>query len=106
MAEYGIGPGESPALRSPGHGVWERLQEREYSFTFIFNRYDASGVFIGTQKIRAALELGASGNVFTNDAAISASRNVFTTNASVKFFDAGDNLIGSGCATAVGTRIE
>jgi len=106
MAEYGIGPGASPALRSPGHGVWERLQEREYSFTFIFNRYDASGVFIGTQKIRAALELGASGNVFTNDAAISASRNVFTTNASVKFFDAGDNLIGSGCATAVGTRIE
>ena len=24
MSEYGIGPGSSPALRSPGHGVWQR----------------------------------------------------------------------------------
>ena len=24
MAEYGIGPGSSPALRSPGHGLWRR----------------------------------------------------------------------------------
>ena len=24
MSEYGIRPGSSPALRSPGHGVWQR----------------------------------------------------------------------------------
>ena len=23
MSEYGIGPGSNPALRSPGHGVWQ-----------------------------------------------------------------------------------
>ncbi|MBA2606533.1 MAG: hypothetical protein H0U96_06665 [Acidobacteria bacterium] len=105
LSEYNAGPALSPAMRSPGHGVWLRLREREYSFVFIINRYDASGVFIGTTKIRAALELGASGNFF-NDAAISASRNVFTTNAAVEIFDASDNLIGRGCATSVGTRIE
>ena len=67
MAEYGIGPGESPALRSPGHGVWEQQMRgrQNYSFAFIFYRYDASGVFIGSQKITAALELGVSGDGFT-----------------------------------------
>ena len=24
MSEYGIGPGATPALRSPGHGIWQR----------------------------------------------------------------------------------
>ena len=111
LSEFNAGPASPPAMRSPGHGVWERLREHEYSFVFIINRYDASSVFIGTQKIRATLELGArelgaSGNVFTNNGAISASRNSYTANASVEIFDAGDNLIGRGCATSVGTRIE
>ena len=36
MAEYGIGPGSSPALRSPGHGVWQREHgSHDYSFAFI-----------------------------------------------------------------------
>ena len=108
MAEYGIGPGQSPALRSPGHGVWAQNDDRDnYSFTFIFNRYDASGVFIGTSKIRSALELGAigaRGNLFTGNAVNDF--NTFTTNASVEIFDARDNLIGRGCATSVGTRIQ
>jgi len=94
MSEYGIGPGQSPALRSPGHGVWEqRRGRRNYSFAFIFYRYDASGVFIGSQKVMAALELGANGDGFT-------------TNSSIEVFDAGDNLIATGCATAIGTRFE
>ncbi len=102
MSEYGIGPGSSPALRSPGHGVWEQISGggriyssvfRNYSSVFVINRYDASGVFISSQKIRTALELSADGNGFT-------------TNAAVEIFDANDNLIGTGCATAVGTRIE
>ncbi len=94
MAEYGIGPGQSPALRSPGHGVWERRRgRRNYSFKFIHYRYDASGVFVGSQKVTGALELGASGDSFT-------------TSSAIEFLDAGDNLIGTGCATAVGTRFE
>jgi len=95
MSEYGIGPGLSPALRSPGHGVWEQqpFSRRNYSFKFIFYRYDASGVFIGSSKITGALELGESGDGFT-------------TSSAIEVFDANDNLIGSGCATAVGTRFE
>src|SRR6266850_7509931 len=34
MSEYGIGPGGNPALRSPGHGVWEQAHGWQgYSYT-------------------------------------------------------------------------
>ncbi len=93
LAEYNS-PGQNPALRSPGHGVWEQQRgRRDYSFVFVINRYDASGVFISSQKVTATLKLSALGNGFT-------------TNAAVEIFDANDNLIGTGCATGVGTRIE
>ena len=53
MSEYGIGPGSSPALRSPGHGVWQREHGwQDYSFAFTYYRYNASGVFLGSQKVR------------------------------------------------------
>ena len=56
MSEYGIGPGQTPALRSPGHGVWQRENgSRAYSFKFIMYRYDANGAFIGSQKVTANL---------------------------------------------------
>src|SRR5688572_25472905 len=94
MSEYGIGPGSSPALRSPGHGVWQREQGwQNYSFAFTYYRYDASGVFIGSQRVTATLELGASGDEFTSKSVI-------------EVFDANDNKIGTFCATAAGTRFE
>ena len=94
MAEYGVGPGSSPALRSPGHGVWQREQGwQDYSFAFTFYRYDASGVLLGSQKIKAALALGGSGDQFASRSAI-------------EIRDVNDSVIGTGCATAVGTRFE
>jgi len=94
MSEYGIGPGSSPALRSPGHGVWEREHGwQNYSFTFTFYRYDATGVFIGSQKVAATLELGASGDEFT-------------THSVVQVLDVNGNVIATFCARAAGTRFE
>jgi hypothetical protein len=94
MSEYGIPPGSSPALRSPGHGVWQREHGwQQYSFAFTYYRYNASGIFTGSQKVTAALELGAGGDEFASRSAI-------------EIFDVNDNLIGTGCATAVGTRFE
>ncbi len=94
MSEYGIGPGSSPALRSPGHGVWQREHGwQDYSFAFTYYRYDASGVFLGSQKVRATLELGAGGDEFASRSAI-------------EILDANGAVIGTGCATAVGTRFE
>jgi hypothetical protein len=56
-------------------------------------RYDANGVFIGSQKITAAVELGASGNEIT-------------THSAIEIFDANGNLIGTGCGSAAGTRFD
>jgi hypothetical protein len=94
MSEFGVPPGSTPALRSPGHGVWQREHGwQQYSFAFTYYRYNATGAFIGTQKVTADLELGASGDEF-------ASRSV------IEIFDASDTLIGAGCATAAGTRFD
>ncbi len=98
LSEYNAGPGSTPAMRSPGHGVWEQNDNRgNYSFVFVINRYDASGVFIGIQKITATLAL--SSDFRSVDG-------IFNTIARVEIFDANDNLIGTGCATGVGTRIK
>ena len=94
MSEYGIGPGSSPALRSPGHGVWQHEHGRQnYSYAFTYYRYDSSGVFIGSQKVTSELELGANGDEFISRSAVSA-------------LDANDNVIATYCATASGTRFE
>jgi hypothetical protein len=94
MSEYGIGPGSSPALRSPGHGVWQREHGwQEYSFAFTFLRYNASGVLLGSQKISAALELSGNGDDFA-------------ARSRIEILDVNDNVVGRGCATSVGTRFE
>ena len=94
MSEYGIGPGSNPALRSPGHGVWQHEHGwQNYSYAFTYYRYNSSGVFIGSQKVTSALELGASGDEFI-------------THSVVSVLDANDNVIASFCATAAGTRFE
>ena len=94
MSEFGVGPGSSPALRSPGHGLWRRaLGWQDYEFTFFHYRYNATGVLLGTQKIRATLQLGSSGDEFTS---VSASQAL----------DPDDNVLGNFCATSVGTRFE
>ena len=94
MAEYGINPGSSPALRSPGHGFWQREHGwQAYSLVFTYYRYNASGVFLGSQKITASLEL-------------SAGSAEFATRSAIEVLDVDGNVIGTGCATAAGTRLE
>lgn len=91
MSEWG---GSSPAQRSPSHGVWQRDHGwRDYSFSFIFYRYDASGAFIGSQKVSAEAELAGNGDSYTSV-------------ADVEILGVGDNVLATGCATSVGTRIE
>ena len=94
MSEFGVAPGSTPALRSPGHGIWQREHGwQDYSLAFTYYRYDVSGAFVGSQKVRATLELGASGDEFTGKSA-------------VEVFDANDNLVATACAASVGTRFE
>lgn len=94
MSEFGVGPGSSPALRSPGHGTWRRESGwRNYSFKFTFYLYDAAGAYTGRQNVSATLEYDAGDNGFT-------------TASSVEVRNAADDVVANFCATSVGTRFE
>ena len=94
MSEWGVGPGSSPAQRSPSAGVWQRDQSwRDYWFTFTHYRYDASGAFIGSQKVSADAVLARNGDSYDSIAA-------------VEILDLSNKVVATVCATSVGTRIE
>jgi hypothetical protein len=86
--------GSSPALRSPGHGVWRRENSaRNYSMKIIFLRFSPTGVYLGKQRITQTAELSADGNQSTST-------------GTVEILDVNGNVLGSGCATSTGTRFE
>jgi len=94
MSEWGIGPGSSPAQRSPSHGVWQRDHGwQDYSFTFVFYRYDSSGAFIGSQKVAA-------------DAILAASGESYESIAEIEILDVSNNVVATACASSVGTRFQ
>jgi len=94
MSEWGLGPGSSPAQRSPSHGVWQRDSgPRDYWFTFTHYRYDASGALIGSQKVAA-------------DAVLARNGDSYDSIAEVEIRDVNNGVIATACATSVGTRIE
>ena len=94
VSEYGIGPGQTPATRSPGHGAWQREHGwNHYSYLFAITRYDATGQFVGSTWVRSALVLAAGDDAFT-------------ANSTVEVLDADGNVTQSLCTTVEGTRFE
>lgn len=91
ISEMAVQPG--PSLRSPGHGVWERQSSGTYRGTFIFLRFNPDGTFAGTQKITVTNVLTGSGNTYDST-------------ASIQVLDPNNNVLFTGCATAVGTRFQ
>lgn len=72
------------AARTPLAGV---------PFSFTYYRYSAVGVFIGSQKVTGALELGPGDHEFA-------------TTSAIEILDVNGNVVGTACATAAGTRFE
>jgi hypothetical protein len=82
----------SPAARSTGHGVWRRLGKGHYSATieaFLF----ANGVRSGTQRLVQEIAMAPDGQSY--DSSVGAA--IFNTAGQVVF---------SGCASAVGQRMD
>ena len=85
--------GFPPALRTPGHGAWEHLGGQTYravSEAFLFN---PAGAWTGRQRLTQIIEISKDGEEMNS-------------NATNEIFDANENLIVNGCATAVGTYFE
>ena len=87
--------GTSTVLPSSGRGgdfgIWEHNYNNNYSAAseaFLFN----GGVFSQRQRITQAITLNPDENTFSSD-------------AHTEFFDPAGNLVISGCATAVATRM-
>ena len=64
-----------------------------FSSAFTFYRNNASGVLLGSQRIRGDLDLDRGGKTFA-------------TRSVIEVLDLNDAVIGGGCATAAGTRFE
>ena len=83
----------SPALRGPGHGIWQQIQGSTFSSTFEAFLYNPAGVWIEWQRLTQMIEIGDDPNTWT-------------ANAHNEIFDTNDNLLVSGCSTAIGHRME
>ena len=103
MTETTSNPMFYPAVRGPGHGVWQHLNgnggpkggpdgdEHHYQASSIA-LITVNGVLTQEQIIRQTIQMGNNPNLFQ------------TTAASVEFYTPAGTLVRKGCATAQGTR--
>lgn len=54
-----------PSTRTLAHGGWVRTGNRRFNSTFTAFRFDASGTFIGTLRVRRSVTLSADGRSLT-----------------------------------------
>ena len=86
------GAGVPPSLRSPSVGTWYRIGRRSYYSSFVFLRFDAAGVHLGSQEITRVIRLAPDGMSYDAD-------------SSVTLKDTSGNVLGPPtCAVEKGTR--
>ncbi len=83
----------NPALRSPGHGVWNRRNGNSYKGSFVLLLFNPNGTFAGREEVTQNIQLHGRGDIFTD-------------NPTLKIFDANDNLIATACSTTRAIRFE
>jgi hypothetical protein len=85
--------GFAPGRQTPGIGVWRHLGGNTYSFSFKSLGFDANGNFTGWTIVRHEVTLNAGGDEFTSE-------------GTAEFYDAGGNLLFTGCSSNTATRFE
>jgi hypothetical protein len=80
--------------RGPSHGAWEHVRGQLYADTHIFFRFDATGTYLGTQRINETVRVAPDGESYM---AVAIS-NLFDTN--------GNLVVGGLRATITATRIH
>jgi hypothetical protein len=83
----------SPAVRTPGHGIWEHTGGHTFRAVSLAFLFSAAGAWTGTQRITQTIEM--------NDGP-----DGFNSTASSEVFDTAGTQTASTCATAVGQRVE
>ena len=83
----------SPALRGPGHGVWEQAGAHTYSQVFEAFTFNPAGAWTGTQRVMHTVDIGRD-------------RDELSSSGTNEIFDANGTLLVMGCSTTVGHRLE
>ena len=85
--------GQSPAIFTPGFGVWRHTQGRTYTAVSEAFVFDPTGVWIQTHRLTRSIELEGDADEFTDS-------------INLEIFDTSGNLITTGCGTSVATRFK
>ena len=85
--------GASPARVGPDYGIWWSTAEHSYAAVSEALLFGPTGDWTGTQRVTRAIEIGDDPDTLTAD-------------TSVEILDVNRNLVGTGCATAVGVRLS
>ena len=94
MSETTANAAFQPGQRTSGYGTWEHAPGGTYNSTDVaFILFTAGPFAQGTQRINHSITVSPGGDGFNDE-------------ATVQFFDTNGNLIASGCARAVGTRLQ
>jgi len=94
MSETTANPAFQPGQRTSGYGTWSHASGGSYESTDEAFILFTGGPFTqGTQKINHSITVADDGDHFNDD-------------ATVRFLDIHGKLLGSGCARAVGTRLQ
>ena len=87
--------GQPPALTTPGLGVWQKTGDHTYSAVSEAFFFSPAGAWIQTHRLTRAIEIGDNADQFTDI-------------VNLEIFDTTKppNLIATGCATSVASRLE
>ena len=84
-------PAPPNSQRSASHGLWRRVSRNTFDEAMTFQRLDVTGIFLGTQVIRATLQLG-------DDS--------YTAQGKFEIKESHGATIASGCSSVVAKRFE
>jgi len=94
MSETTANPAFQPGQRTSGYGTWEQTRNGRYtSIDDAFILFTAGPFTQGTMRINHSIRVSDHGDHFNDE-------------ATVQFFDTNGALLVSGCARAVGTRLQ
>jgi hypothetical protein len=85
--------GQLPSLNTTGLGVWRHTDGHNYSAVSEAFIFSPAGAWIQTQRLTRIIEIG-------NDP------DVFTETVALEILDTSGNVIVTGCATSVGSRVK
>ena len=88
-----ITAGQLPSLATAGLGAWRHARGHNYSAVTDAFVFSPAGVWIQTHRLTRAIEVSNDGDAFTDTVAL-------------EIFDPNGNVIVTGCATSVASRLK